>query len=78
MARCDVRVVNGDVFELDVPSVVVPIECSLTFAHSLGQELLRPYGNEVRLAALEAKASLPEGASRWAVVSVCRLMDRDP
>lgn len=61
LERCDVRVVNGDLFEQDVHSVVVPIECSLTFAHSLGQELLHCYGNEVRLAAIQAKAGLPDG-----------------
>ncbi len=61
LERCDVRVVNGDLFEQDVQSVVVPIECACTFAHSLGQELLRRYGDGLRLAALGATASLPEG-----------------
>ena len=54
LERCDISVVHGDLFDQKVDALVVPVECSLTFAHVLGRQLLDRHGHEFRAAASEA------------------------
>lgn len=51
LERCDITVVNGDLFNQQVEALVIPVESSLTFTHVLGRELLSRYGQTLRVAA---------------------------
>ena len=64
LERCEVRVVEGDLFYQSVEALVVPVECSLTFTHVLGCEVLRRYGQGIHGRAAAEAARLFDGHMR--------------
>lgn len=54
LERCEVTVVNGDLFDQQVDALVIPVESSLTFTHVLGRELLTRFGQSLHVAASAA------------------------
>lgn len=58
LERCEVSVVNGDLFDQQVDALVIPVESTLTFNHLLGRELLIRCGQSLHIAASQAARSV--------------------